>query len=109
MISQMLNQTVTIWRRNGQDSWGNGIYTSPQTAKCRWEDSQEMFVDKTGKEVASKAKVFLLSSAAKSDDYVFLGTSAASDPQQVTGAYEVRGVRNTPDLRNLKQLTVLYL
>lgn len=104
-----LKQTLTYWAPTGvSDAFGKVTYASPVPLSCRWEDRIELFRDKRGQEFQSKAKVFL-AVAIDLDGYLFKGTSAAADPTAVAGAYEVRQLLTTPDLRALKNMYVALL
>lgn len=110
MIAQALRQDVTYWAWTGYNAYGGAVFAAPVLMKCRWEDKIELFRDKTGKEVASKSKVFFISPV-KLDGYLFLGVSNEADPRNLdsTTVFEIRGIYTTPDLRNLMSLTVAYL
>lgn len=108
-IARALNQTLTYWEPTGvSDTFGKPIWKNPVQLPCRWEDKQQEIVSKTGEEVISKSRIFLLSQM-NINGYVFLGESSERDPTKVDGAWEVQQVGTTPDLRNLKQLTTVYL
>jgi len=107
-LSSKLNQTVTYWSQTGEDLFGKGTFASPIQLQARWEDVAEMFIDKTGQESVSKAKVFLAQDISL-EGYLVQGTSAGTDPTVVAGAQEVRQIKRTPDLRNLQTLYVAML
>lgn len=103
-----LRQTATYWAPLGTDMFGKVTYAKPITLPVRWEDKAELFRDKLGQEVTSKARVFLASDI-DLDGYLFLGISAVTDPLSLDKAFEIRQVNRTPDLRNLKTLYVAFL
>ena len=108
-FARKLNQTCTIWAQNSTDRFGKGTFASPILRPCRWEDTSELFIDKRGQETTCRSRVFLENSVAL-EGYMALGDHTGSaDPLSVSTAFEVRQVKNTPNLRNLQQLTVVYL
>lgn len=108
-IARALNQTLTYWEPTGiTDLYGKPTWKSPVQLPCRWEDKQQEVMSKTGEEIVSKSRVFLLSTI-NINGYLLLGSVSTADPTQVEGAWEVQQVGTTPDLRNLKSLTTVYL
>lgn len=108
MISQALKQVATYWAMTGYNDYGGAVFALPVQIPCRWENKIELFRNKEGKEVASKGKVYFLQPV-ELDGYLWLGTSTEADPRTVPDSYEIQGLYTTPDLRNLKSLTVAYL
>lgn len=108
-----MNQTLTYWAPSSAtgDVFGKKGFAAPVTYACRWEDEQELIVDKTGQEVQSDARIFVESTFTNPDHdgYVYLGTSAETDPRSVDGAREVKQIAKIPDLRNMQTLRVVYL
>lgn len=104
-----LKQIVTRWEAlPGYDTYGKRTFAAPVAVKARWEDWVEVFRNKHGDEVRSRARVFFKIPIGP-DDYLYLGTSIAADPTTVTDAWEVSGVRKIPDLRNLNSIYVALL
>lgn len=107
-FSRNLLQTATYWVLNTRTLYGNGAYAAPVPLLCRWEDCNELVIDKHGVEVKSSAKVFFAQDISL-EGYLLLGTSNAPDPTVVNEAREVIQVKRTPDLRNLQNLYVVFL
>lgn len=107
-FTRNLHQKVTYWAPTGTDSYGGTTFAAPQILIARWEDNSEMFRDKTGQETTSRARVFFNQDIAL-DGYLYLGESNEPDPREVAGAYEIRQVKTTPNLRNLQSLRVAML
>lgn len=103
-----LLQDATYWVQTGTDLYNKGVFSAPVVLKCRWEDMSELFIDKTGQEVTCKSRVYFAVDIAL-EGYLLLGTSVATDPTSVVGAFEVRQVKRTVDLRNVKTLYAVYL
>lgn len=111
MTQRHLNQTLTYWppaAAGATNIYGKPASGSPVQYSCRWEDRSEQIQGKGGEQFVSKSRVFL-NEQVEIDGYVYLGTSAASDPSLVDGAQEIQQVARQPDLRNIRSLTVLYL
>lgn len=107
-IERKLPMIATYWSQGGQNIYGAGTYNSPTQLPCRWEDTGELFIDKTGQEVVSRSKVYFAEDI-DLEGYLALGISMASNPTGVVGAFEIRQVKRTPDLRNVRTLYVAFL
>lgn len=108
-FSRNLKQTITLWRAQaGYDAYGKRTYNAPEVISGRWEDWVEIFRDKRGDEVRSRARIFF-NQEIGNDDYIYLGESAAADPTTVKDAWEVMGVRKIPDLRDMSSIYVALL
>ena len=90
IISRGLKQNVTYWAPAAPNKFGAVTFSTPVTIKGRWEDGQELFRNKDGQEVVSRAKVMVASDVVIGG-YLFLGTSVASDPHSLQAAYEFMG------------------
>lgn len=58
ILKKMRKQWAVYWATESNDQFGNPVYEEPVEIKCRWEDKQDLFRDKEGKEVVSSAKVW---------------------------------------------------
>lgn len=103
-----MKQSVTYWAPSSRDAYGKITFAAPIAVTARWEERQELFRDARGEEIMSKARVYCASAVAL-DGYLFNGTSVATDPTSVLGAFQIRNVGLQPDLRNLHQLNVAML
>jgi hypothetical protein len=105
-----LLQTCTYWKPQSTDQYGKTTFATPVALNCRWEEKSELFIDKKMQEVTSKAKVFLVDTPDVDEEgYILLGTSVEASPLGLAGAFEVRALKRTPDLRVLKQMLVVML
>ncbi len=102
-VARNMRQDVTYWAPLGTNSYGARQFSAPISLKARWEDVGELFVNEQGQEVVSKAKVFTAVSV-ELTGYLYLGASVSADPRTVSGAHEIRSVREMPDLRTLTQM-----
>src|SRR3990167_4991630 len=98
---RQLTQTLTRWTKSAAVSgWGvASSWTRTNDLACRWEDEKERFIDGPGRETFSSALAWLDADVSEGD-YLFLGTSSASDPTAVSGAYLVRKFSSTPSTMN---------
>jgi len=111
MSQRHLNQTLTYWAPSAKDStnlYGKPTSSAPVQLRCRWEDRNEQLRNKSGEEFISKSRVFV-EEVIDIDGYVFLGTSVTSDPVSEPEAKEIQAIGRQPDLRGLRNLTVIYL
>lgn len=97
-ITRNLRQTVTYWSPGGNDGFGGVSYGTPVNIKGRWQDVAELFIDASGNEVVSKAKVWIDTDVVNKG-YLYLGESTAADPETVSDAREIRQFGKIPNLR----------
>lgn len=107
-ITRQLHQTCTYWAQTGTDMEGKPSFSAKVELACRWEDRSELILSKRGQEIVSRSRVYL---AAEVDinGYLYLGTTAETNPLVLSGACEVQATKITPDLRNLSNLYVAFL
>jgi hypothetical protein len=86
---ELLTQTATYWGWSGGDGYGSRTFLAPVQIDCHWEDAQELFIDKDGRQVVSRAKVFV-DRDLDMGGYLLLGASSEADPRSVSGAFEIR-------------------
>lgn len=102
-VRRNLKQTVTYWAPQGTDRFGKRAFASPATLQARWEDTAELFINQQGQQDVSRSRV-ITADETELGGYLYLGTSADTDPTMVDGAFEIRSVRTQPDLRSLDQI-----
>lgn len=108
-LARAMRQTCTYWTPTGDtDIYGKPIWSAPVQLPCRWENNQSQIVSKTGEEVVSKARVYLLVDI-NVNGYLYLGETTEADPTKVKGSEDIQAVGTSPDLRNVEQLTTVYL
>lgn len=105
---RQLRETLTYWAPASHDHWGKETWNDPVTISGRWEDRAERFATPLGEEAISNAKVFLASGVTVAG-WIFSGTSTASDPTTVSGAYPVRRAEKIPTLRESEYIYKAYL
>ena len=100
-------QKATYWGSPVPDGYGGHSFTKSEIY-CRWEERVEEFTDQVGEMHISKAVVFVLEDL-DIGGYLYLGTSAQSDPSGQDGAFEIKQLRKIPDLRNVVSERRVYL
>ena len=101
-------QTATYWSAPVQSGFGGYSFGAPVQIACRWENVTERFMDATGSEAVSNAKVWTFD-ALDVGGYLYLGVSAATDPTNVNKAYPIRRCDEIPDLRLLHYERISFL
>lgn len=92
-----LKQTVTVWEPGSKDEWGKVTWSTPVTISARWEERREEFLNDRGQIEVSQA-VVNTNTSVSTGAWVFLGTSTASDPTTVSGAFPVKRSQKIPSL-----------
>lgn len=121
----MRRQDAIYWPPGPVDSYGRLtvgplvelVSTSSVNYRVRWEDKVEEFVDREGTTQASTAVVCVGVLPDGSDvalgGWLWLGRrtdlTSEVDPRENSGAFEVRRVEHSPDLRATKILRMVYL
>lgn len=103
-IERSLKQTCTYWAASSYDAYGDPVFAAPVTFKCRCETKTEKFINAKGDEEQSRSILYTQTAVAVGG-YLYVGTSAATDPETVTGADQIRHVDGTTDI---KATTTLY-
>ena len=102
-------QTITVWVSGGaRDRFGRVSAMPPREIKGRWEQRGDLFIDAEGNQVVSAAVVYVKEPFA-TGDYVFLGSSAETDPKMIGSAFIIRAVSRTPSLSGREEIIKLWL
>jgi hypothetical protein len=105
-----LNQDVTAWAVT-PDGWGGDEFGTPQLIKGRWEDTNEVFQNRTReeRELVSKAVVFL-DTQLKVGDILYLGDmSSLANPSNLEGAFKIQLFEKVTDLRSATSVNMAVL
>ena len=110
-LKNSYKQDITYWApTGGDDGFGKKVLASPTAILGRWEDTQIQLVNAQGQQTISKAVIYTLDSEdLQIDGYLYLGTSTATDPRSISGAYPIIQVGRIPDLRNLEAVKTAVL
>lgn len=104
-IDNTLRQTATLWTVSSVDAYNDPTWATPVSLAptnsnkgVRWEHRSERFINAQGDEDHSRAVIYSLYQAAVGD-WLYLGASTEADPEDVTGADQIRHVSEVPDQR----------
>jgi len=103
-----MNQALTYWPPDGVDAFGGRTFGAPQEITGRWQTKRDLFRDPDGRELVSSTVVYT-DQEVEVRGYLYLGTSAASDPTTVDGAREIRNVGLSPSLDATQTLHKAWL
>jgi hypothetical protein len=116
---RILQENAVYWAPAGSDDMGRPAYAAPVVIDCRWEDTNDEFVDKEGRVQVSKAMVYVDRGLELHGVLKYLGRKASNpglagltdqtQPFNNPNAWEVRGVNNLPNRRAKKFLRWVYL
>jgi hypothetical protein len=101
-----MEQEATYWAPAGHDGFGGRTFSAPVVIRCRWQDTNVLFLDAQRREVVSEAVVY-------PDRKLDLGGKLALgefiDPEPVDEAKEVRQRQSSPDLSAVEELHKVFL
>lgn len=105
-----MHQVATYWAKTGFNDFGGPSFATPKQTKCRWEYVTQMLIDNRGQEFQALSTVAVPEDfPIDFDGYLFEGISSAANPTALSGAYQIRAIHRTPDLRNLRTSVVAVL
>jgi len=113
IIDKMLIQTAVYWGAPVAGGRGSSTFATAIEISVRWEDTQELFIDKFGVEKTSKAIVYVGQDVVVGG-FLYLGEltdldSNHSDPQIIDGAHEIRAFGKLPTLKGDQFLRTTWL
>lgn len=104
------HQTATYWAKTGFSDFGGPEFAAPVQTKCRWEYVTMTLIDNKGQEFQALSTISVPEDfAIDFDGYLFQGKSVVADPTKLSGAFLIRQIHRTPDLRNLVTQVVAVL
>lgn len=86
-------QPCTIWHVLGKDKYGKPTLSSPATIMCDYGFNKDNTIDAKGNEIVQKNTFWTEYQNAKIGDYIVIGESTESDPQDAE-AQEILNVIN---------------
>jgi hypothetical protein len=90
--------TLTYWQFSGVDQYGDPSFSAPEERAVRWQDSNEFFYGPDGQGRQSQSVIYDDVNSYTPGDYVYRGSSAESDPRNVTGAKPIQSVKESPSV-----------
>lgn len=105
-------QDIVYWGAPVTDVYGARTFSTPIEIKGRWEDVQNLFVSPDGRELVSRAIVYL-GQDVDIGGYLYLGTlvsiSSAVNPKTVSKAYEIRSFNKIPSIKSTIYERVVFV
>ncbi len=110
--TDMLRQVATYWKPAAApyDSYGDSSFIAPvilhprDNKGVRWENKSIKFVRPNGDEDVSRALVWSSTTQFVVGGYLYLGASTATDPETVTGAFQILTVGFVPSVKGLNPI-----
>lgn len=102
-IRRLCRETIVYWPEPKAAVGGELEYGIPIEIKCFWKDKQENMIDDQGKEIVTRAMVYVLQDLVQ-HGMLFRGTlndlthGDKTLPQQVPEALEIKLFKKTPTL-----------
>ncbi len=111
-LSRILRQRCAYWKPADDefDKFGRPVAVLPREVRCRWEDTNEQFIDSTGTTRTSSAKV-LVAEDLEVGGFLKLGSVHSVGPgsPQEEGALEIRSFQRMPDARAKRLLRTVMV
>lgn len=112
-IAAQLRQKAVLWINPVLDGFGGRNFAAGVEIDCRWEDRQELFVDSEGRQVLSRAVVYI-DRDVQVHDFLFLGeltdlASGEDEPFSNADAYEIRSYQKIVSLDLAKTVRTAWL
>ena len=98
MNTRAYTQDATYWGSPVSNGLGGFTYAAPVALKVRWEERQEEIITHGGEVKTSRAIVWVKQDL-DTEGFLYLGTSTASDPATVHGAFKIQEFRKIPSIR----------
>ena len=113
-LRSKLKDFAIHWPGSSNDGFGGYSYGDPAEYNVRWQDKQETFIDFDGEEQVSNAIVYLDVSIARKGSWMKQGqltdlSSSDDDPKEIKDTFPVRGIQQSPTLRNKQVWYKVYL
>lgn len=114
LLTHALKQTAVYWANPRSDGTGGRTFDEAAEINVRWEEKQELFIDRSGQEVRSQAVVFV-GQDVDMGGYLYLGRLAdlssaeEDDPLSIATAYEIRGTQKIPSIKAMCFMRKIWL
>lgn len=105
-LNSSMKQTATWWDLSSYNEFGDPSFAAPELLTpadgngVRWENRSDKIPMKTGDQDQGHAVVYSAVTEFAVGDYLYLGTSSATDPETVSGADRVIHAEKIPDVQN---------
>ncbi len=91
------HQKATYWANPQPNGTGGYSYDTPVVLSVRWQEQFKLFSDPTSESSSSDAMVWV-DRTLDVGGYLTLGESSESDPANVTRAYKIKKMIETPSI-----------
>jgi len=113
-MKNKFRQYLVHWPGDTNDGYGGFTYNTPTEHLCRWQEETVTFIDFAGNQAVSKAVIYLPETLARRGAWVYEGReteldSDHSDPTEITGVFPIKGVSNSPTLRNRQKFYKVFI
>ncbi len=118
IIKKMRKAFAVYWEPGSNDGYGGTAFSAPIEIKVRWEDTQELIIDKNGQEIVAKSLVYV-DRVLNLDGYLFRGkltdlgnldsSEDPDDPTTIQEAFEIRKFAELPKLNYREVLLTAWL
>ena len=109
--TRLQKQTCVYWAPDAVSEYGQLSFLDPVEKSCRWEDTNDEFVDNNGNRQVSRSVVMVDGVAL--GGLLMLGDSGditdEDTPRNNTGAWPIRKVDSVPNVRQTITFTWAYL
>jgi len=108
------NQTAVYWAPAAADGFGGRTYGTPSEIAVRWENRQEVYIDKEAREARSLAVVYP-DRALVTEGLLYLGTLLSlnsgeeADPFSIDGIQEIKSVQSSPAVKGAEAFYKVWL
>ena len=113
-LDRLMRQTATHWAVGSgsvtYDKYGDPAFAAPVLLTpasgnaVRWETKATKYITKNGDEDHGHSTVYSATDEFSVGDYLFLGSSVATNPESVDGADRVKYAEKVTDVANRKTL-----
>ena len=113
-IGKKLKEWAVHWAGATNDGFGEYTFDPATEHKVRWQEKQETFIDFDGEEQVSQAIVYMEDSVARKGSWLLRSRLSALDsdhdnPKVIDDAFPIKGIQESPNLRNKQALRKVYL
>lgn len=113
-ILKYLTDTAVLWPVTGYNAYNELTFSTGVEISVRWEDRDELFVSKDGKELVSRA-ILHVNQDIVPDSFMYLGvltdlsTAEKANPKLVQDAYAVKAFKSLKSVTGKDTLRKVYL
>jgi len=113
-LKRFTKQMAIYWAKSdpSHDNYGKPLYETPVEIDCRWEDTNELYVDSQGEQQTSSCTIMTLIDVMVGG-FLMLGSLDSiidtEHPGQNEGAWEIKSFTKVPDRKAKKFVRTAYV